>query len=65
MVEKAEQRDDYKRAIRMIEELRTNILELHAEVKQIQTACIQPLPKCLTPDAAQDIISASLQQTHA
>lgn len=38
LVEKAEQRDDYKRAIRMIDELRGNILDLHGQIKQMQSS---------------------------
>lgn len=31
-----ESRDDYRKSVKMIEELRTNILELHAEIKTIK-----------------------------
>jgi hypothetical protein len=34
-VERSEQRDDYRKAMKMIEELRTTILELNTEIKGI------------------------------
>lgn len=36
LVERSEQRDDYRKTIKMIDELRGSILDLHSEVKHIE-----------------------------
>lgn len=36
LVERSEQRDDYRKTIKMIDELRGSILDLHSEVKNIE-----------------------------
>jgi adenylate kinase len=57
LVEKSEQRDDYKRAIRMIDELRGNILDLHTQIKQVQTYP-DPLPPHLTETLTEMVATA-------
>jgi glycerol-3-phosphate cytidylyltransferase-like family protein len=42
LVEKSEQRDDYRKTIKMIEELRVNILDLHSEVKNLESPPLTP-----------------------
>lgn len=61
LVEKAEQRDDYKRAIRMIDDLRGNILDLHGQIKQLQPSHpTEPLSNNLA-EIIKDIVAETIK----
>ena len=64
LVERSEQRDDYRKTIKMIDELRGSILDLHSEVKNIEESRETMQPQNINEIIAtvKDAVSQSLKE---
>lgn len=64
LVERSEQRDDYRKTIKMIDELRGSILDLHSEVKNIEEIRETMQPQDINEIIAtvKDAVSQSLKE---